>query len=135
MFLIFRYYIQPQWIFDSVNARELLPVEKYLMGAVLPPHLSPFINPNRDQAYVPPEERALKEGVTEDKSQENEDESEDEVEEAEGGEKEEKEMEHAESEENKEDESEDEKEAEESSDLLKKDEETNNSDKVILKMS
>ncbi|KAL6448479.1 hypothetical protein ACFW04_000408 [Cataglyphis niger] len=54
-----RYYIQPQWIFDSVNARELLPVEKYLMGAVLPPHLSPFTENRQDQTYIPPEERAL----------------------------------------------------------------------------
>ncbi|XP_029668163.1 pescadillo homolog [Formica exsecta] len=54
-----RYYIQPQWIFDSVNAGELLPVEKYLMGAVLPPHLSPFTENRQDQTYIPPEERAL----------------------------------------------------------------------------
>jgi len=42
-----------------VNARELLPVEKYLMGAVLPPHLSPFTEGRQDQTYIPPEERAL----------------------------------------------------------------------------
>ncbi|CAD1470499.1 unnamed protein product, partial [Heterotrigona itama] len=56
---ISRYYVQPQWVFDSVNARELLPVEKYLMGYVLPPHLSPFSDNQRDQTYIPPEERAL----------------------------------------------------------------------------
>lgn len=60
-YLIFfsRYYVQPQWIFDSVNAKELLSVEKYLIGCVLPPHLSPFSNNQHDQTYIPPEERAL----------------------------------------------------------------------------
>ncbi|KYN12621.1 PREDICTED: pescadillo homolog [Trachymyrmex cornetzi] len=56
---ISRYYVQPQWIFDSVNARELLPIEKYLMGVILPPHLSPFTEGRQDQTYIPPEERAL----------------------------------------------------------------------------
>ncbi|XP_049867456.1 pescadillo homolog [Pectinophora gossypiella] len=54
-----RYYIQPQWVFDSVNARTLLPINNYLMGAVLPPHLSPFIDKIKDQIYMPPEQRAL----------------------------------------------------------------------------
>jgi len=55
-----RYYVQPQWVFDSVNARQLLPVEKYFYGVTLPPHLSPFSQGYRTQRYVPPEEKALK---------------------------------------------------------------------------
>ena len=46
-----RYYVQPQWLFDSVNARQLLPVSKYYMGVQLPPHLSPFSSDN-DYRYV-----------------------------------------------------------------------------------
>lgn len=56
---ISRYYVQPQWIFDSINQRQLLPVEKYFMGVTLPPHLSPFHNKGRDTEYMPPEERML----------------------------------------------------------------------------
>ncbi|CAI6366412.1 unnamed protein product [Macrosiphum euphorbiae] len=56
---ISRYYIQPQWVFDCINARELFPVEKYFIGTPLPPHLSPFTVEYRTQRYVPPEEKAL----------------------------------------------------------------------------
>lgn len=95
---ISRYYVQPQWVFDSVNARSLLPINKYLMGSVLPPHLSPFVDKTKDQVYIPPEEKALNDPnfkLTDDQSgsdieeasdEDNEDEkevdSEDDVEEA-----------------------------------------------------
>ena len=49
-----RYYIQPQWVYDSVNARTLLPVENYFHDVVLPPHLSPFVE-SKEGSYVPPD--------------------------------------------------------------------------------
>lgn len=53
-----RYYIQPQWVFDCVNARRLLPVENYFQGVTLPPHLSPFVK-EEEGDYVPSEKSLL----------------------------------------------------------------------------
>lgn len=53
-----RYYVQPQWVYDCVNARLLLPVEPYYIGVMLPPHLSPFVQ-EKEGDYIPPERQAL----------------------------------------------------------------------------
>ncbi|XP_065870613.1 pescadillo homolog [Euphorbia lathyris] len=47
-----RHYVQPQWIYDCVNARIILPTGEYLVGRIPPPHLSPFVD-NEAEGYVP----------------------------------------------------------------------------------
>ncbi|TRY93596.1 hypothetical protein DNTS_005193, partial [Danionella cerebrum] len=53
-----RFYIQPQWVYDSINGKLLLPVEEYFLGVTLPPHLSPFVEESEGD-YVPPEKVKL----------------------------------------------------------------------------
>merc|ERR1711971_306573 len=88
-----RFYIQPQWVFDSINRREKLEVHKYFVGEPLPPHLSPFISEERRVGdYVPPEEKEMlglnskKEVLEQEKEPEESEEESGEEEEGESGE-------------------------------------------------
>merc|ERR1712079_220357 len=49
-----RFYVQPQWVFDSINRRERCGEAEYALGETLPPHLSPFIAERRVGDYVLP---------------------------------------------------------------------------------
>ncbi|XP_028396440.1 pescadillo homolog [Dendronephthya gigantea] len=70
-----RYYVQPQWIADSVNYRRLLPVEDYFPGVDLPPHLSPFVK-EEEGDYIPPERQAMLEEMDEETRENDKEEAE-----------------------------------------------------------
>jgi pescadillo protein len=55
-----REYVQPQWVFDCVNARIILPTENYMVGRIPPPHLSPFVDYDEEGAYVPEYAKTIK---------------------------------------------------------------------------
>ena len=48
-----REYVQPQWLFDSLNFRIRCPTVPYAPGVAPPPHLSPFASGAADGAYAP----------------------------------------------------------------------------------
>lgn len=52
--------VQPQWVFDSANARVLVRPSLYAPGMAPPPHLSPFVVED-EEGYVPEYGREIKE--------------------------------------------------------------------------
>ena len=77
-----RFYIQPQWVFDSINQRERCAEKDYALGETLPPHLSPFVSERERRVgdYVPPEQKALEDGATPAEEEDDENESDEEAE-------------------------------------------------------
>lgn len=51
-----RVYVQPQWVYDSINRGELVKETDYGVGKLLPPHLSPFVT-YREGDYVPEQDQ------------------------------------------------------------------------------
>lgn len=67
-------YVQPQWIFDCVNKKKIIPVAPYAPGKKLPPHISPFYEVKEDGTYIyegEEEEENEKEEVKEETKEEN----------------------------------------------------------------
>lgn len=53
-----RSFLQPQWVFDSVNVNALLPAHPYTPGVAPPAHLSPFVD-DEAEGYVPQQKKVL----------------------------------------------------------------------------
>uniref|UniRef100_A0A7E4W8S1 Pescadillo homolog n=1 Tax=Panagrellus redivivus TaxID=6233 RepID=A0A7E4W8S1_PANRE len=62
-FSLNRSYIQPQWVVDSLNKRQLQPVNLYAPGTRCPDHLSPFVKDERIVANLSAREKVETLGI------------------------------------------------------------------------
>ncbi|KAI9352208.1 Pescadillo N-terminus-domain-containing protein [Obelidium mucronatum] len=88
-----RDFVQPQWVYDCVNAGKILKTKGYHVGETLPPHLSPF--GGGKEGYVPAEAvsaLAASKGIEASAADEEEDEENDEDDDVEDDGEEEDEM-------------------------------------------
>ncbi|KAL5724152.1 hypothetical protein ACHQM5_007450 [Ranunculus cassubicifolius] len=58
-----REYVLPQWVYDCVNKKIILPTHPFTIGRIPPAHWSPFVESNAEESYTPENEATTMTGV------------------------------------------------------------------------